>query len=432
MKTEVKNVETYRKHLNVEVPHEEVLPYLDKAFLKYQKKVKVDGFRPGKVPLSIIKQRYGKAIEADVADDLVQQFYTKSLENESIVPVAPGKILEMHYEEGQPLTFKAEVEIEPEITVKDYKGIKVEKETVPVADTDIQSMLSYLQEQHAERKTLTGGAEKGSLLEADIQALDNTGFPVVGQKWEKRIVELGMPPFDGEVEDHLAGVKPGEERRIIITAPPQEGQTEPAPEQHYALHVHQVFEKVLPELNDEFAKKLGEYENLEALKKQLRENLEAQRAQDAEKQLRGKISQEIVKRNDYTLPPSQVEYTLESMFEEEMKRSQGNINKDQFLQHQRPVVIWGIKWDRIWHKIAETEAVEVTDEMIEAEIDKMVEGHPEQEKRIRAQFKAAAARDRIREHLLEDEVYDFLKSEARIKEVTVKPDKKKKSSIITP
>ncbi|MBN1781445.1 trigger factor [bacterium] len=431
MKIEVKNVEAYKKKLTVEVPAAEVQPYLEKAYIKAQGKIRIDGFRKGKAPMSLIRKRFGKAIEADAADDLVQEFYAQALNQEAISPVAPGRILDVQFEEGQPLAFTAEVEVEPEITVKDYTGIKVEKETVPVTDEDVGVMLNYLQEQHAKKEVVEGGAVKGSLIEGDIQALDATGFPIIGQKWEKRIIELGHPPFDAGVEDQLMGVKPGEERRIRMPVPPSEQRENQPAEQGYSIHVHQVYEKIIPGLDDAFAKTVGEFETLEQLKQQLSENLKAQREQDAEKAVRHKLSQEIVKRNDYTLPPAQVEHTLENLFEDEQKRAKTPLNKDQFLQQQRPLVIWGIKWDRIWHKITENESITITDEEVDADIERIAEANPEQEKRIRAQFKSEHARNRIRENLLEEKLFDYLKSNAKIKEVTVKPDKKKKSSIIT-
>ena len=428
MKIDVKNVESYKKKIRVEVSSEEVQPSLEKAYRKYQQNVKIDGFRKGKVPLSLIKKRFGAAVEADLADDLVQQFYQKCLNQEGIIPVAPGKITELAFKEGEPLRFSAEVEVEPEITVGNYRGIKVEKEIFPVNDEDVQSMLVYLREQRAEREAVNDGAQMGNLLEADIQALDATGFPIIGQKWEKRILELGLPPIGPDVAQQLNGIRAGEERKIRI--PKQEQKKEGPSSEQFFIHVHQVFEKKLPVLDDNFAKKLGEYENLEELKVRLKENLTAQREQDSEKAVRHQLSQEIVKRNDYTLPPSQIEFMLESMFEEEQKAG-SEINKDQFLQQQRPLVVWSLKWNRIWHKIIESESISVSDDMIQAEIDRMAEANPAQEKKINAQFKQESARNRIREHLLEEKLFEFLKAEAKIKEVQVKPKKNKKSSIIT-
>jgi trigger factor len=428
LKIDVKNVESYKKKIRVEVSPEEVHPHLEKAYLKYQQKVKIDGFRKGKVPLSLIKKRFGAAIEADLADDLVQQFYQKCLDQEGIIPVAPGKITELTFKEGGPLSFSAEVEVEPEITVEGYRGIKVEKEIVPVTDEDVQSMLEYLREQRAEREVVEGGALTGNLLEADIQALDATGFPIIGQKWEKRILELGLPPFGPDVVQQLTGIRAGEERRIRI--PKQEPKKDGPSWEQFLLHVHQVFEKKLPVLDDDFAKKLGEYENLEQLKVRLKENLTAQREQDSEKAVRHQLSQEIVKRNDYTLPPAQVEFMLESMFEEEQKAG-SETDKDQFLQRQRPMVVWSLKWNRIWHKIIENESISVSDDMIQAEIDRMAGANPAQEKKIQTQFKQESGRNRIREHLLEEKLFEFLKAEAKIKEIQVKQKKNKKSSIIT-
>ena len=431
MKTQIKNVESYKKRMDVEVPPHEIVPHLEKAYRKYQKKAHIDGFRKGKVPLSLIKKRFGQAIQADVADGLVHEFYATAVENENITPVSPGKILDVQYQEGQSLKFTAEIEVEPEITVQSYTGIKIEKEIIPVSEEDVQAMLGYFQEQHAEKKEVQDGAEAGFLLESDIQVLDETGFPIVGQKYEKQMIELGKPPFGPDESEQLIGIRAGDERRVQISVPSPDPQNQPPVAQRYLVKVHRVMEKIVPALDDDFARSVGEYENLDQLKEQLTKNLTLQREKDAENAMRQRLSQEIVKRNDYILPPSQIENTLEMMFEEEQKRAQSDLNKDQFLQQHRPMVIFAIKWDRIWHKIGEKESICVQDEAIEAEIDRIAQSNPEQEKRIRAQFKSDKAKNRIREQLFEDQVYHFLISESKIKEVTRKPGKKKKSSLIT-
>lgn len=430
MKTVVKSLSSWKKQVEVEVPSEEVRPHLDKALRKYQKKIQVDGFRKGRVPLSLIRKRFGDAIQAEATDDLVQSFFRRAVIEEKLAVVSQATVKEVSFDDEKPLVFTAEVEVEPEVEVDHYSGVKVEKESVGVTGEDVTRTLEMLREQRAELLERKGGAEAGDIVEGDVQALDASGVPVIGQKWDNRAFELGKPPLGDAVLEQLRGVVPGEERNFTIVSPGgREGKSE-REEDRYSIRVTAVREKKMPELDDAFAKELGEFESLEGLKSDIRERLQAQRDGEAERALRNRIADEIVKRNDFELPPSMVENALNGMWEEHRNRPDADSDETAYREQNRPMVLWNLKWHMLWQKIAEIEAIEVTEEDAEAEIEKMVKDSEQSEKKMRALFKDGDRRRRLRDSMLEERVMAFLKDNAKIKETT--PKKPKKSSIVTP
>ncbi len=433
METTVTEIGVWKRQIEIEVSTEEVRPFMDEAYRSYQKKVHIDGFRKGKVPISIIRERFGKAIQVEVTDDLVQTFFKKAIDKEKLAIVSPGKVEKISFEDGSPLRFTAEVEVEPEIQVTDYKGLKINKEVLEITKDDVKAALRALQEERAERKPVEGKAEIGHIIEGDIQALDSSGVPIIGNKWEDRSFELGAPPLGDLIKDQLVGVAAGEERHFKIVQPRKNanGKAEDQ-EDYYSIQVKSVKEKLLPELNDNFAQQVGDFKTISDLESHIRRSLEARVKEDAEQRFRNRLADEIVKRNNFEVPSSMVESSLDNLWKDYQKRSDRdkNISEKEFREKERPSVIWSIKWYFIWHKIAETEDITVSKEEVEEEIKKMVEASPSSEEKIRLRYRDAKRREHLKEDILEDKVIKFLTDNAKIKEVTVKSREKRKSAIV--
>ena len=426
LKAVITNVESWKKRLEIEVPEEEVLPVVEKTYREFQKNARIDGFRKGKAPLSIIKKRYEDDVKADAADDMIKKYFAMAVDEHELPIVAPGVIQDVHFQEGEPFKFVADVEVEPEVKVGHYKGIKAEKLKVEIKPEDVDRVVDTFLEQRAEWEIVEGGANKGDMIEGDVQALDAEGIPVIGQKWENRGFILGEPPLGNLVEEQLLTVQAGDERRFKITPPVEEGEDpSTAEEQHYSISVKTVKAKKLPAIDDEFVKTLGDFENVEAFRKRIRENLEARQTEESEKMLKEQLIDEIIKKNDFTLPPAMIEHSLEHLWEDYQKQKYRYYTEEQFKEQNRPNVEWNLKWEMIWPKIAEAETLEVSDEEIETEIDKMAAIDAKEEKKIRLLFKDPSRRNRLKSTLQEKKVFDFLTEHAKIKEISKKPEKNK-------
>jgi trigger factor len=432
LKSTIHSIQSWKKKLDIEVPWEEVEPYLEKAMHAYQKKVRMDGFRKGKVPMAVVQKTYGKAIQAEVADELVQVFFREAVERESLPIVSPGSVQEVDFQENQPFRFSVEVEVEPEFQVTDYKGFKVEKEIQKITQEDVKSTLQMLQEQRAEHKDVAGGAEPGHIVEGDVQALDSSGVPIIGKKWEDRSFELGAPPLGDMIQDQLMGVKKGEERRFSLVQPrkqPDGGIMET--KDHYSISVKSIKEKILPKLDDGFASDIGEFESMDQLEKDIKSRLEAQREDEAERSVRNRIRDEVIRRNTFDLPPSMVQNALDRLWEDYRREASQEVSREKFDEENRAGVIWNLKWQLIWPVIAGQESLEVTAQEVDAEIEKIVQSAEKDQKRIRSLFKDPERRRRVEMNIHEERVIAFLKEQNKIREVVLKPSKKGKSPIIT-
>ena len=426
MRVEITEIGSCKKKMEVEVSYSEVKPHIEKKIADYRSRIAIDGFRKGKAPLSIIKKRFGDAINAEVVDELIQIYYQKAVREKKIAVVAPCTIQEVSFEEGKPLKFTAEVDVEPEIEVKDYKGLSFSKEIVRVTDEDVEKSIEILREKKAEIKPVKRGAKRGDIIEGDIQALDGSGVPIIGHKWEDRSFELGKPPLGDIIEDQLLGVVSGEQRRFTIRSKDVDEKGRKIDrDDHYSIRVENVKERILPEAGDKFAKDIGNFESIQELREDIRRNIIRHRQEEAERALRERIADEIIKRNDFELSDSMIENTLNSLVEDYKKYGEEDFDENKFKEKNRAAVIWNLKWNIIWPRIAENEGISVKEDDIEKEIKKIAESSSQNEKKIRAVLKKPEEMRRLKNRILEDKVFDFIKKNSKIKEIEVDPKKKR-------
>jgi trigger factor len=433
LKAEVTEVESWKKKLEVNVDPEEFKPYVEKAYKNYQKKIKIDGFRKGKVPISVIRKRFESEIQAEISEDLAKIFFEKVVKEKKLPIVAPGLIKEIDFEEGKTFRFIADVEVEPEVEISNYKGLKLTREIRKITQDDIHNTIQTIRTQRAKIEISNTGVEAGGIVEGDIQALNYSGIPIVGQKWENTAIELGSPPLGEKIQDQLIGVMAGEERKFKFNQPVKDEKGETRDQEYnYLMKVKSVKKKILPELNDQFAQTVGNYQTISEFEKDVELNLQVQMEEESKKQLHYKITDEIIKRNNFELPPSMIENALDSLWKEYQNRPNQEINEQEYKEQNRAMVIWNLKWNMMLYKIAEIEEIEISDDVIEQEIDKVAKSNPKETEKIRMLFKAEKHKMRLKERLLEEKVYQFLEDNSKIKDVIIKKSKSSKSSLIIP
>jgi len=420
VKVVVSDVNEWKKKLDVTVPSGEVENKTKDKIKEYQKKAKLDGFRQGKVPVSLIEKRFGEALKADAVDDCIDKFFKKAILENKIDIVAPGKITDVKYDDGRDLEFSAEVEVTPEVDVNEYTGFKVEKDIVPVTDEDVDNTIMQLREEAASINETDDAAQEGFIIRGTVQEVDESGMPIVGKKWDDQVFELGKPPIINDSLDQLKGVKKGDERRFSLLVPKQDGEQQKV---EFSITVDAVFEKKLPEPDDEFVKKFGPFGNIDALKAHIRDTFTKENESRSESALETRIIDEVIKHNDFELPPSLVEAGLDNLWEDYKQKEKTDISEDDFRKSNKPVVEWNLKWDILYEKIAEKEAIEITDEDMEEHAKKIEETSEEEAKKFRRYIKNSSNRKRVVRELLVNKVIDFLKSKSKIKEVKQKKQK---------
>lgn len=407
-----------KREIQVEIPAAEVSRETESLIQKYQKLARLPGFRRGHVPASIIRQRFSEDIKSDVVDKLVPQYFRREAEKQGLVPVSQPRVTDLHIHEGEPLTFKASFEVMPEIKVEGYKELRSEKPDITITDEEVEDQLRHVQEQHATFNSVEGRPlADGDFAQVSLhgEPKDAEGKPV---QMDDILVEVAGKSTMPEFTENLRGASVGDERTFDVSYPEDSEDKRLAGKSFtYSLKVLSIKQKSLPELTDQFAKELGEFANLDEVRKRIREGMEAERKHNAEHEAKEKLVSELVKRHEFEVPEAMVERQIDVRLERGIRAlaAQGlraeHIRKMDFNRlraGQREQAVQEVKASLLLDKIAEEEKIEVSDEEIDREIEALATQSKQTPEAIRARLTRDGAVDRIRNRLRNEKTLDFL------------------------
>jgi trigger factor len=407
-----------KREIQVEVPAAEVARETEKLITKYQKLARIPGFRKGHAPASIIKQRFSQDIQNDVVDALVPRYFQKETQNKGLIPVSQPRVTDLHVHDNEPLKFKASFDVMPEIKVEGYKELRAEKPDVSVSDEEVEQSLKDLQEQRATFTTIEGTTlSDGDFAQASVDGnpQDGEGQPV---HMDDVLIEIGGKNTMPEFTDNLRGASAGDERTFEVNYPEDSADKRLAGKKfNYTAKVLAIKQKTLPELNDDFAKSLGEFASLEEVRTRIREGMEQERKHKAEHESKDKLVAELVKRNELEVPESMIDRQVDLRLERGFKAlmAQGmkseDIKKMDFARlrlGQRDQAVQEVKASLLLEKIADEEKIEVGDEEIDREIEALATQSKQKPEEIRARLTRDGALDRIRNRIRTEKTLDFL------------------------
>ena len=406
----------FERVVEVDVPEQELTPHFEQVYRRYRKGVRLEGFRKGKVPLDLIKKLYGDVIKSEAIDDVVQSVFKEVRQKEDLHPVAPAKLEDVQYDEEKGLQFKAVVEVVPEVKLASYKNLTIERELYQVDEEDVTEALDEMRERMAVMELVDGEALENHFVVADFQQIDSTGVPLLGRKFEDRLIQLTSEDNTSELSDQLVGSRAGETRRVVLQVDENEGEPE---EEFYQVLVKEVKAKKLPDLDDELAKDTGKFETLSDLKQDIKENLIKQADAGAKRHGRQLLIDELLKKNALELPESMVANYLDAVVEEARKDSRLTTDEETFRSQYRASAVRTIKWELFKEKLAELEAVSVSDADKDDFIARVSQDRGVDEKAIRKSLKKKDAMRHFEEDILEQKVLDLLESYAKIKDSKV-------------
>lgn len=410
MKFTVSEPKPWKRVLDIQVPSSVVQEELDSAFRRYRKEIRMPGFRQGKVPLDVLKARFGDEIRAEVIERLIPEYLKQAGAEAEIRPIAAPVIEDLNFETGEDLRFRAVLEIKPAIELKDYKGMRVTKRAVNVSDENIDGVLETLRDRHANIVRVDGEAKKDHYLVADIQHLDPSGFPLIGRKDEKQLFRLGTGRMGEEADDRLIGIKAGEERTVRTTYPNDYSLEHLAgQEAMFTVNAHEVLEKILPELDDDFAIDVGS-DNLDALKDSIRRDLE----QEPEREVRSQLLKQLRETHDFEVPDSMVNNYLEHILEDARRGSRRTIDEEAVRESYKSIAAEQIKQTLLLDAIAQKEQIKVSP----AEVDDRVRLAAERSHigfdQLKRMFRENGRLDRIEFDIQEEKVIELLMQHADI------------------
>ena len=368
----VEEIGTLTKKITVTLPEDVVQVKLNAAYDKLKKEVKMRGFRRGKVPRAVIVKNYKPQVEGETSETLVQDNYFAAVEKEGIDPIVHPEIKDAKFNDDGSFTFVAEVDVRPEFELAQYKGIEIEKEDVVVTDDDIQLELEALQKDMAALRSVEDkAAEKGDVIVVDFQGYDD-GELMPQVKSENYSVDVGSGNMGLEFEEKLVGMKKGEEGTHEVDFP----EAHPNPilkgkKIEFRITVQDVKERVLADIDDDFAKEAGEeFKTLEDLKTSIRERLLKERTEKSEGVLTDRVMQKLLENHDFEVPKRLVDFEVEQMVKQTEKQFEDNgmslevagLTREKLIEQNQDVAVKRVRGDFILKKIGETEEIQVAEE----------------------------------------------------------------------
>ena len=307
-----------KREIEIQIPSEEVSRETDARIQKYQKLARIPGFRQGHAPPSIIRQRFSQDIQNDVIDALVPKYFRKETDRLGLIPISQPRVSDLHAHAGEAMHFKASFEVMPEVKVDGYKELRAEHPEISVTDEEVEQSLKGLQEQKAAFAPVEGRA----IADGDYAQASLDGTPKQDEAGTKPVhmddvlVEIGGKNTMPEFTQNLRGVTAGDERTFDVVYPQDfsderlKGKTFT-----YRVKVQAIKQKTLPELNDDFAKELGEFSTLEDVRQRIREGMEHERRHEAERAAKDKLLAELIRRNEFEVPEALVERQIDVRLE---------------------------------------------------------------------------------------------------------------------
>jgi trigger factor len=415
--TETKN--DCKREIEVLVPADEVARKTEAIVQKFQKLARIPGFRKGHVPATVIRQRFSEDIKSEVVEALVPQHFRKETEKQGLYPVSQPQVTDLHIHDGEPLRFKASFEVMPEIPVDGYKELRAEHPEIVVTDEEVNQTIADIREQHAtytpiEDRTLGEGEFAQVSLVGTTK--DGDGAPI---KMDEILVEIGGKNTLPEFTENLRGASAGDERTFDVKyADDYSDKRLAGTKFSYTVKVQALKQKALPELNDDFAKELGnDFQTIDQVRQRIREQMETEKRHAVEREGKEKLMTDLVKRNEFKVPDALVERQVDLRLERGLRAlaAQGMKPEDmkgmdfnRLRAGQRDGAEQEVKSSLLLERIAELEKLEVSDEEIDREIDSISKQTKQTTEAVRARLTEDGALDRIRHRIRNEKALEFL------------------------
>ena len=418
MKINIKNINDYTREIKLDIPWKTLEPEFEVCIKKFSKKVKLPGFRPGKIPRERLLQQFQPNIEAQFMDDNIYKYYLTALQDKKIVPVNQAAISDVNFKMGDEFSFTAKFEVEPDFSLPRFKKnmFQVQRNKFIPDEQDINDAIDQLRRSHARIETVEDGAREKDFILCDLQKLDNSGVSIIGKKFEKQMLKVGDGSFTDDQKEKLVGLKPEDIARVEL--PDNEDKTIKNP---YELKVIKVERENLPEIDSDFVKlvnpDLGSVDDLrEDVLKKINENFEERSKQAFEREL----SDALIEKAGLNVPPSMVDNYLNNILEDVKKQNSGEpLDEEKVLETYRPSAERNLRWYLIRKKIIDQEEIKFERKDIDAEIENLVTRSPNSEKEIRRFYKKPSNRQRVEDDMIEKKILEYLDQFAKVKEVEV-------------
>ncbi len=424
--------ETCRRELELEIPAEEVQKAADRVAKEFARVARIPGFRPGKAPVGLVRRRFAEEIKSEVMQSLVPETIEKAVSEKKMVPVTQPQVDKVDYAEGGPLKFRAVFEVLPEFELKEYKGLEVEVDALEVTDEDVEKTLAEMRERAATFVPVEGR----TIQDGDFAVLKLTGTAAGGGaepiQAENVTCHIGAEETINEFNENLRGANVGEHKRFEVKYPDDYPDPKLVGKTYtYSVDVVAVKEKKLPEVDDNFAKDVSDSTTIEELRAKIRQNLAAVRDHQQTEQAGEKLLEKLVTMHEFPVPQALVEHQMDVRLERVVRQlaAQGvdpravNVDWVTLRRRQHERAVNDVKAEMILDRVAEAEKIEVTDEDVDAELEKLAQRGGESAAALRARLTKQGSLDRMKSKLRSDKTLEWLHRNARIQTAAAKDTK---------
>ena len=427
MKIDIDELNPVQRKVRVELPAETVASEFSRAYKNLGRRVRVKGFRTGKIPRSVLQGIYGDEVKGEVRSHLVEESLGEIVRERGLQIVSRPEVEANDLSESGAFSFSAVFEIKPEIAVRDYLGIEVEKVKLSITDAQVEEALQRLQESHARLELVSNRdiVQKGDFVTLDFDGSIG-GKPFAGGKGENYTLEVGAGQALPQFDDAVTGLQLGAPRNVQVRYPENYPNKEIAGKVvDFALVAREIKQKVVPVLDDEFAKDHGECASLDELRGRIRARLTGELKRYQDEDLKEKIISGLIDAHSFAAPPSMIERQTRYLMERYQNQIASQSGADgpaappveEAKKTMEARAMRQVQATLLVEKIAQLEKIEITDKEVQERVDSMARAASERAKTVREFYARPEARDELRAQLVFDRAVDYLLEHARIKEV---------------
>jgi len=408
-------VEGCKHSLDISVPVETVEGETERVVSSYQQKARLPGFRPGKAPAGLVRKQFEGDIRQQVLENLVPKFLEKELEKQDLRIVGTPDISDVHFHRGEPLRFKAEFEVFPQIELKEYQNLEVPYKDPQVTDEDVAKRLEEIRDQKADYSNVDPRPiADGDYAVISIESLSGAEAPV---KQDEMMLHVGAEDTLPAFTENLRGMSPGQEKDFDVAYPEDYGQAKLAGKTiRFHVVVKGLRKKELPEANDEFAQDLGDFRTVDELREALRKTMLAQRQNEAQQEAKNKLVEKLVELHDFPVPEAfidrqvrnRVEQTLHSLAAEGIDSSKIQLDWQKLKSSQKDKALSEVKASLLLSRIAEREAIGATHDEVDKEVERIARQQREPFAAVKLRFEKDGTRGRLASHIQTEKTLDFL------------------------
>lgn len=425
MNIEIVAKEGLKRELIIEIPADVVDKTYQNIYDEYRRNAKIDGFRPGKAPVSVIRTRFKDEATAELVDQLVKEYYNQAVKENNLDPVGPPVLQAVDVDEGKPFRFTLGIEIMPLIESIAAENLWVYKPPIDVADKEVDGVLDELRRRHADVRTVERPSRGEDVLVCDLEIVEGEVGEAERQPITNQEIDLGHPSTDQEFRDKLIGAARNDERRVDITYPADyPNPTFAGKAIAYKITVREVKERILSPLDDAFAAQVEKDTTLLELKLKIRKQLEAERTAELARTNKRLVIDQVVGQNAVDVPEVLVQRYLNDVIED-YKKDNVPMEEDVVRKRYRPMGIASLRWYFLYHRLGELEKIEVSQEDTENWIKRFAEHYGVDVPRAKQYLEHSGKAGEIKDGILEEKILDHLMAKATVK--TELPQAKKGS-----